>query len=955
MNSSQDEFERNAPTKDEVIGNDERIASSFQTTDLQSTISKSKSTRSKTSSKYKSKQHYSSNGSVTSNASCVDDFIPVEPTKTNSEDSTDKYSTSDIENCSVKKSRGKESAKKDQNRPNANDPSALVTSIDNDTKNEILRMVLSTLQSGGIAVETALGVPRIVQADQDDDEISKHTVNVSHHQDAFSVINGSVFTPSVVTASSGSSKSFQTTESRKRHPKSKKKRMDPNDRPIVTDGAYYTAAYLICIATVLFFGAWESMTMTLEDGFYYRCIPFLIYPFIFAMTMFPFRIAIYNVLALFGSWRNVYKNSRFHSAIAPPKVPRDQLPPVCVQMPIYKENFVETVQPSLDDIKKAIDNYRKEGGEAFMFINDDGLQLIDEEERQIRINYYKEHDIAYIARPGHNVLPRHGLFKKASNMNFCLNFAMEVAEQYDKLESMTNPIEFNGSKMEPIREDEGDELSVPEQSDRPLSAHALQEVMNTRDYPIMAGGPIERLKQVRYILIVDSDTRVPETCLYDTVGEFVYDDEVGFVQHATSVLRVDDNYWEAMLAHFTHLLYSVFIPMGTALGEPSPLVGHNATLNWQAIQEVSWYDEEVGYRKYWSESHVSEDFDLSMRLQSAGYIGRYALYTGDGFQEGVSVTVHDEIKKLKKFAYGSGEMIFHPCKDWCRKGLISPLLRNYLTTNSIPWHARVNLVAYLFTYVAMSYGIIALPMAFYIGFLDSNDMNLPSAWQLMIGTFLIFGVIGSTNGVLYTLFLGHHQSFTMALFYEMTHLLPLSVFYTGVQYHICTCFFRYMFSMKAEWGATVKELDSSFCNYTFTTFLGETLKTMHAYWDMYVWVAILSFVLAVYFLFLGPASSVYWSGWAASPLCLFLVGHALMPILFNPIAMRSLIYPIQKRFCIRRRKQAGNNDNESSISQHDESSTNSKDKNPKEEVTKYEEEDLNVQSSSASKEEASPV
>jgi hypothetical protein len=161
------------------------------------------------------------------------------------------------------------------------------------------------------------------------------------------------------------------------------------------------------------------------------------------------------------------------------------------------------------------------------------------------------------------------------------------------------------------------------------------------------------------------------------------------------------------------------------------------------------------------------------------------------------------------------------------------------------WHTQ---------YVAMSYGTVALPMAFSIGFLDANDMNLPSAWQLMIGTFLTFRVIGSTNGVLYTLFLGHHESFTMALFYEMSHLLPLSVFYIGVQYHICTCFFRYMFSMKAEWGATVTALDKDFCDYTFKTFLGETWKTMVAYWDCYLWVGILSMFLAVYFMFLGPAS-----------------------------------------------------------------------------------------------------
>jgi Glycosyl transferase family group 2 len=102
--------------------------------------------------------------------------------------------------------------------------------------------------------------------------------------------------------------------------------------------------------------------------------------------------------------------------------------------------------------------------------------------------------------------------------------------------------EANGY-MDPIKEDE-DELSVPEHSNKAISAKALQDVMNTRDYPIMTGGPIEHLKHVRYILIVDSETRVPETCLYDTVGEFVYNDEVGFVQHATSVLRVDDNYWK---------------------------------------------------------------------------------------------------------------------------------------------------------------------------------------------------------------------------------------------------------------------------------------------------------------------------------------------------------------------------------------------------------------------------
>ena len=93
-------------------------------------------------------------------------------------------------------------------------------------------------------------------------------------------------------------------------------------------------------------------------------------------------------------------------------------------MPIYKEEFAETIEPSLESIFKAIDFYRSQGGDAYIFLNDDGLQLISEERRQYRLDYFARHNIAYIARPPHDVLHRAGIFKKASNMNFCLNFAM---------------------------------------------------------------------------------------------------------------------------------------------------------------------------------------------------------------------------------------------------------------------------------------------------------------------------------------------------------------------------------------------------------------------------------------------------------------------------------------------------------------------------------------------------
>lgn len=65
-----------------------------------------------------------------------------------------------------------------------------------------------------------------------------------------------------------------------------------------------------------------------------------------------------------------------------------------------------------------------------------------------------------------------------------------------------------------------------------------------------------------------------------------------------------------------------------------------------AIQSVGRPDE--GYIAYWSESHVSEDFDVALRLQIKGSIIRLASYHGDEFKEGVSLTIYDELARWEK-------------------------------------------------------------------------------------------------------------------------------------------------------------------------------------------------------------------------------------------------------------------------------------------------------------------
>ncbi|KAL9092826.1 MAG: hypothetical protein Q9165_004244 [Trypethelium subeluteriae] len=93
--------------------------------------------------------------------------------------------------------------------------------------------------------------------------------------------------------------------------------------------------------------------------------------------------------------------------------------------------FFTLVTPTIKSIKQAISTYELQGGSANMFVNDDGLQLLDEAERTRRIDFYADHSIGWVARPKHgeNGFLRRGKFKKASNMNFALMISCKVEDK----------------------------------------------------------------------------------------------------------------------------------------------------------------------------------------------------------------------------------------------------------------------------------------------------------------------------------------------------------------------------------------------------------------------------------------------------------------------------------------------------------------------------------------------
>lgn len=78
-------------------------------------------------------------------------------------------------------------------------------------------------------------------------------------------------------------------------------------------------------------------------------------------------------------------------------------------------------------------------------------------------------------------------------------------------------------------------------------------------------------------------------------------------------------------------------------------------LRWEALQDAAFIDPADEKQKIWSESNVSEDFDMALRLQLKGYSIRWASYSNGGFKEGVSLTCDDELNRWEKYAYGCNE------------------------------------------------------------------------------------------------------------------------------------------------------------------------------------------------------------------------------------------------------------------------------------------------------------
>ena len=245
-----------------------------------------------------------------------------------------------------------------------------------------------------------------------------------------------------------------------------------------------------------------------------------------------------------------------------------------------------------------------------------------------------------------------------------------------------------------------------------------------------------------YIILIDSDTQVPQDCILDAASEMEQSPDVGIMQFSSGVMQVVNTYFENGITFFTNLIYTA-IRYTVANGDVAPFVGHNAILRWSAIQQVSYVDED-NYEKFWSESHVSEDFDMSLRLQCNGYIIRLAAWAGEGFKEGVSLTVYDELARWEKYAYGCNELLFNPIRVWLWKGPFTPLFRRFLFSN-IRFTSKITIVSYIGTYYAIGAAWILTTVNYFAigwfnGYLDKYYID---SWKVWFSIVIVFNGLGN--------------------------------------------------------------------------------------------------------------------------------------------------------------------------------------------------------------------
>jgi cellulose synthase/poly-beta-1,6-N-acetylglucosamine synthase-like glycosyltransferase len=356
--------------------------------------------------------------------------------------------------------------------------------------------------------------------------------------------------------------------------------------------------------------------------------------------------------------------------------------------------------------------------------------------------YYYHHDIGFVAR---STVDRRGKFKKASNLNSHLQLALGAAQ----LVEQNNPKNKNNTKNASSNNSNNDDDSSLSNGNHKFT---FQEALLAESHNangsrfVMFGNDIS----IGHLICVnDADARMSPSVILKTVPEFLNDASLGFTQHTTKTMTEQrgESYYTNLLAVYTDALYQGHFLLSSIMGCHPPLVGHSIFLRTEAVKQCGrmrmlrhaqrWLRniglpflpvDQVGFSnlqannraEYWSESHVSEDFELMIHLYNLGFNGRYCAYPDCEFEEGITRTFDEEAGRHRKFALGAHELVFNPLSEWFGHGIFTPLFRTFITCD-IPAYYKVFLTAYLCSYSSGGAYIVVFTLAAAARLIDVED------------------------------------------------------------------------------------------------------------------------------------------------------------------------------------------------------------------------------------------
>jgi len=448
---------------------------------------------------------------------------------------------------------------------------------------------------------------------------------------------------------------------------------------------------------------------------------------------------------------------------------------ITIQIPVYNESFDLTLKKTFDNMVEVCNKYNNQNNKYKInfFINDDGIAIIDDLEKQKRLNYYSQHDcIFWIGRPKEN---RTGKFKKASNMNFCIrqtllaNYPNPIGEIKYCWEYLSNKFCFEYKKT------------------------------NCNDFQFG-----------KYILLFDSDSLTDIDSIDKLIYEIENNPKIGFLQIKTNAEIICGNLWERIIAHFTNNIYEINFSYACSNGFPAPLVGHNCLLRFDVIIEVEKSINGYSSREYsdwrvWDENRVSEDFVMSLRMMDLGYYGKY-IYFDCGMKEGVTLNIIDEIIKLKKYMYGINEILFYPIKYWLKKGITSEIFSLIIFSKQIDIFTKYALISYIGSY----YAICTCPFISFLYYLIniySSDINniFTDSNYMIITLIVVFLILSMFSNIVIkiknnNIIINFDKIFLMELYYGIL----LMGFFSSLPFHLIVSNIDFFFSRKISWSTTNK-------------------------------------------------------------------------------------------------------------------------------------------------------